>query len=87
MDENITEQTHTGEGNTHPQDRWAMYLEKLKQHMVEVGWHIDNVEGLAGVFSCERNQSIDHMTESTPVSVQQSVETSGRTVCFLKTLR
>lgn len=82
MDENITEQTHTGEGNTHPQDRWAMYLEKLKQHMVEVGWHIDNVEGLAGVFSCERNQSIDHMTESTPVSVQQS----GRTVCFLKTL-
>lgn len=73
---------HTGEGNTHLQDRWAMYLEKLKQHMVEVGWHIDNVEGLAGVFSCERNQSIDHMTESTPVSVQQS----GRTVCFLKTL-
>lgn len=82
VDENITEQTHTGEGNTHLQDRWAMYLEKLKQHMVEVGWHIDNVEGLAGVFSCERNQSIDHMTESTPVSVQQS----GRTVCFLKTL-
>lgn len=51
VDENITEQTH-GEGNIHLQGCWVLYLEKLKQHMVEMGWHIDNVEGLARVFSC-----------------------------------
>lgn len=33
---------------------WVLYLEKLKQHMVEMGWHIDNVEWLVGVFGCEK---------------------------------
>lgn len=32
---------------------FVVYLKELKQHMVEVGWHIDNVEGLARVFGCE----------------------------------
>lgn len=37
---------------------WAQYLEKLKQHMVEMGWHIDNVEGLVRVFGCETSDNI-----------------------------
>lgn len=31
----------------------VVYLKELKQHMVEVGWHIDNVKGLSRVFGCK----------------------------------
>lgn len=37
-----------------------LYLEELKEHMVEMWWHIYNLDGLARVFGCETFQNIDH---------------------------
>lgn len=36
------------------------YLEELKEHMVEMRWHIHNVDGLARVFGCEAFHNMDH---------------------------
>lgn len=37
-----------------------LYLEELKEHMVEMWWHIYNLDGLARDFGCETFQNIDH---------------------------
>lgn len=39
---------------------WLLYLEELKQHVVEMGGHIDNMEWLARVFGCGAFHIIYH---------------------------
>lgn len=39
------------------------YLEELKQHVVEVGRHVDNVEGLVRVFGCEAIGNVGHLVQ------------------------
>lgn len=37
------------------------HLEQLKQHVVEVGRHVDDVERLVGTFGCKQTLSVDPM--------------------------
>lgn len=37
------------------------HLEQLKQHVVEVGRHVDDVEQLVGTFGCKQTLSVDPM--------------------------